>query len=105
MNETRILITLLRMYVPRNWEFGLALSKLRNFFVFFWGGEGGFEHPPTPLGTPLLKAAAPRYHLTAEQDPVDFLGRGVPSRPRRYLHLPFGRQEKSRSLSQRRAVM
>jgi hypothetical protein len=26
---------LLRMYFPRNWEFGSALSKLRNF------GEGG----------------------------------------------------------------
>jgi hypothetical protein len=39
MNETRILIRLLRMYFPRNWEFGSALSKLRNF--------GGFE-PPHP---------------------------------------------------------
>jgi hypothetical protein len=37
MIETRVLIRLLRMYVyfPRNWEFGSALSKLRNF-----GGEG-----------------------------------------------------------------
>jgi hypothetical protein len=31
MSETGILIRLLRMYFPRNWEFGLALSKLRNF--------------------------------------------------------------------------
>jgi hypothetical protein len=31
MSETRIVITLLRMYIPRNWEFGSALSKLRNF--------------------------------------------------------------------------
>jgi hypothetical protein len=31
MSETRILIRLLRMYFPRNWEFGSALSKLRNF--------------------------------------------------------------------------
>jgi hypothetical protein len=32
------------MYVPRNWEFGSALSKLRNF---------GGVNAPTPLGTPL----------------------------------------------------
>jgi hypothetical protein len=32
---TRILIRLLRMYFPRNWEIGSALSKLRNF----GGGE------------------------------------------------------------------
>jgi hypothetical protein len=36
MSETRILIRLLRMNFPRNWEFGSALSKLRNF-----GGGGG----------------------------------------------------------------
>jgi hypothetical protein len=29
------------MYIPRNWEFGSALAKLRNF--------GGFEHPNPPL--------------------------------------------------------
>jgi hypothetical protein len=34
MSETRILISLLRTYFPRNWEFGSALRKLRNF------GEG-----------------------------------------------------------------
>jgi hypothetical protein len=28
MSETRILIRLLRMNFPRNWEFGSALSKL-----------------------------------------------------------------------------
>jgi hypothetical protein len=33
MSETRILIRLLRMYFPWNWEFGLALSKLQNFVV------------------------------------------------------------------------
>jgi hypothetical protein len=38
MSETHILIRLLRVYISRNWEFGLALVKLRNF-----GGE-----PPTP---------------------------------------------------------
>jgi hypothetical protein len=42
MNETRILISLLWMYIPRNWEFGLALSKVRNF------GEGGGALNPQP---------------------------------------------------------
>jgi hypothetical protein len=42
MNETHILIRLLWMYIPPNWEFGSALAKLRNF-------GGGL----TPLGTPL----------------------------------------------------
>jgi hypothetical protein len=31
MSEPRILIRLLRIYFPRNWEFGLALLNLRNF--------------------------------------------------------------------------
>jgi hypothetical protein len=39
MSETRILIKLLRMCYPLNWEFGSALSKLRNV------GVGGFEPP------------------------------------------------------------
>jgi hypothetical protein len=47
MNETRILIRLLRMYFPQNWEFGSALSKLRDI-------GGGFEPPKLPLGTPLV---------------------------------------------------
>jgi hypothetical protein len=34
------------MYFPLNWEFGSALSKLRNFRVGVWT-------PPNPLGTPL----------------------------------------------------
>jgi hypothetical protein len=37
MNETHILIRFLRMYFPRNWEFGSALSKLRNLGVCGWG--------------------------------------------------------------------
>jgi hypothetical protein len=41
MNETRILITLLWMYIPRNWEFGSALSKRQNF--------GGVSTPPPPV--------------------------------------------------------
>jgi hypothetical protein len=47
MGETPILIKLLRMYFPRNREFGSALSKLRYF------AGGGLESPKTPLGTPL----------------------------------------------------
>jgi hypothetical protein len=27
MNETHILVRLLRMYIPQNWEFGSALAK------------------------------------------------------------------------------
>jgi hypothetical protein len=42
MNETHILIRLLRMYIPWNWEFGSALAKLQNF------GGGGVE-PQNPL--------------------------------------------------------
>jgi hypothetical protein len=42
MSETHILIRLLQMYIPRNWEFGPAFSKLRYF------GGGGFE-PAKPL--------------------------------------------------------
>jgi ABC-type glycerol-3-phosphate transport system substrate-binding protein len=46
MNETRILIRLLGMYFPWNWEFGSALAKLQNF--------GRVLTPlPPPLGTPL----------------------------------------------------
>jgi hypothetical protein len=41
MSETRILIRLLRMYFPRNWEFGSALLKLRNF-------GGGLKPPISP---------------------------------------------------------
>jgi hypothetical protein len=36
MSEIRILIRLLRMYFPWNWEFGLASLKLR-----YSGGGGG----------------------------------------------------------------
>jgi hypothetical protein len=41
---------LLRMYFPRNWEFGSALPKLRNF-----GGGLNTPNPPSPLGTPLSR--------------------------------------------------
>jgi hypothetical protein len=43
INETHILIRLLRMYMPRNWKFGLALAKVRIF-----GGGGGVETPQHP---------------------------------------------------------
>jgi hypothetical protein len=39
MNETHILIRSLRMYIPRNWEFGSALAKFRG---------GGGLNPPSP---------------------------------------------------------
>jgi hypothetical protein len=44
MSETRILIRLLQMYIPQNWEFGPAFSKLRNF------GGGGLNPPNHPRG-------------------------------------------------------
>jgi hypothetical protein len=47
MSETRILIGLLPMYIPQNWEFGPAFSKLRNF-------GGGLNPQTTPLGTPVI---------------------------------------------------
>jgi hypothetical protein len=38
------------MYIPQNWKFGPAFSKLRNF-----GGGGGVLTPQTtPLGMPVL---------------------------------------------------
>ena len=43
MSESSILVRLLRMYFPRNWEFGSALSKLRNC-----GGGGWTPQPPPP---------------------------------------------------------
>jgi hypothetical protein len=48
MSETHILIRLLQMYIPRNWEFGQAFSKLRNF-----GGGGVNPQTPHPPGTPV----------------------------------------------------
>ena len=47
MSESFILVWLLRMYFPRNWEFGSALSKLRNF--------GGGLKTPTPLPPPSVR--------------------------------------------------
>ena len=48
-----ILVRLLRVYFPRNWEFGSAVSKLGNF--------GGFETP----------TAFPRY-ATDDYDDDDY---------------------------------
>jgi hypothetical protein len=42
MSETRILVRLLWINFPRNWEFSSALSNFRNF------GGGGFESPKHP---------------------------------------------------------
>jgi hypothetical protein len=50
MSETRILIRLLRMYFPRNWEFGSALSKLCNF-----GAVRGVEPQPPRYATATHK--------------------------------------------------
>jgi hypothetical protein len=58
MSETRILVRLLRMYFPRNWEFGSALSKLRNF------GGGGLNPPNPPPG--YASADSATYKLTTE---------------------------------------
>jgi hypothetical protein len=49
LSETRILVRLLWMYFPQNWEFGSTLSKLRNLR---WGGLT----PPPPFGTALINA-------------------------------------------------
>jgi hypothetical protein len=37
------------IYIPRNWEFGSALPKFRNY------GGGGVEPAKPPFGTPLAK--------------------------------------------------
>jgi hypothetical protein len=47
-SETHILVRLLWLYFPRNWEFGSALSKLRN--------SGGVNPPP------------PRRYTTAAEE-------------------------------------
>jgi hypothetical protein len=71
MSETRILIRLLRMYFPRNWEFGSALSKLPN------GGAGGGGTPP-PLGTPLMLRTVDWELLTdVLRQPVSPIFKGV----------------------------
>jgi hypothetical protein len=59
MSETRILIRLLRMYFPRNWEFGSALSKLRNF-----GGGGGGDW--LKAQTPLIRPLVVNFHAQTE---------------------------------------
>jgi hypothetical protein len=55
MSETRILIRLLRMYFPRNWEFGSALSKLRNFV-----GGGGVNQSKPPSVSHCLSLSIER---------------------------------------------
>jgi hypothetical protein len=65
MSETRILISLLWMYFTRNWEFGSALSKLRNF-----GGGGEVEIPKT-LPPPYATVGGPRWEFHAGPLTVD----------------------------------
>ena len=52
MSESRILVRLLQMYFPWNWEFGSALSKLRNF------GGWGLNTPNPPLVRHWCRACA-----------------------------------------------
>jgi hypothetical protein len=54
MSETHILIRLLWMYFPWNWEFSSALSKLWNF------GGGGWN---PPLDMPLGQGTTNTYDL------------------------------------------
>jgi hypothetical protein len=56
MSVTRILIKLLCVYIPRNWEFGPAFPKLRNFR----GGGGGRGLTPPP-GYASARSEASRY--------------------------------------------
>jgi hypothetical protein len=51
MNETHILIRLLRMYIQRNWEFSSALAKVRNF-----GGGLNPTNPPRYATDPKKRA-------------------------------------------------
>jgi hypothetical protein len=60
------------MYFPRNWEFGSALSKLRNF----GGGGGGYNPPQTPLGTPLSHAKQGKSKSIASLFLMGNLGEG-----------------------------
>jgi hypothetical protein len=56
MSETRILVRLLQMYIPQNWEFGPAFSKLR----------GGFEPPkPPPWVRQCLHSTLSKYLPTS----------------------------------------
>jgi hypothetical protein len=52
----RIVMRLLWMYIPRNWEFGSALAKLRNFGRA--GGGGCWTHQtPSTLSTSLFSSS------------------------------------------------
>jgi hypothetical protein len=80
MSETRILIRLLQMYIPRNWEFGQDFSKLQNF-------RGGFEplkHPPGYVsGTVHTITAADMQQM----DTLWCIRQGCYSEGRRSLYL------------------
>jgi hypothetical protein len=63
MNETRILITLLRMYISGNWDFGSALANLRNF-----GREWGPPPPPQPPSSVRPCTETPHLRVESEMD-------------------------------------
>jgi hypothetical protein len=77
MSETRILIRLLQIHFPRNWEFGSALSKLRNFL-----GRGGLKHPP-----PLVLRCIWRYKTWATDSIVKLTSDFI--RAQKYVDSPF----------------
>jgi hypothetical protein len=97
MSETCILIRLLRMHFPRNWEFGSALSKLRNFEG--WGVWTPLTPPPPPYATVFcgvttgckICAESPAcccYHKDKRVKPGNFKKTVLLSRTRP-LHTPF----------------
>jgi hypothetical protein len=66
MSETSILIRLLQMYLPQNWEFGSALSTFQNFL--------GAETLTPPLDLPLRLTthlcAVPRLKMSGAIPPL-----------------------------------
>jgi hypothetical protein len=64
------------MYFPRNWEFGSALSKLRNFV-----GGGGLNHqtPPFPpwYGTGPCQSLEMGRYLDTYEDGTDTVFQNV----------------------------
>jgi hypothetical protein len=85
MNETRILIRLLRMYIPRNWEFGSALAKLRNL------GGGLFE----PLKSPQYATGHDHAVLKATSQGHGTARLGSRMGTAWYLWITIGRPQKA----------
>jgi hypothetical protein len=69
MSEIHVLITLLHMYFPWNWEFSSALSKLQNF-----GGllkalhHHHHHHLGTPLPSTLLQPHYIKFHVELQKE-------------------------------------